>query len=317
MQAPAPEAYQLEPPGCGGSQSAVQPCMGSAETWTLAWIFHILTRRSKSLGRMAPVKDLATPFQQKKDHELYFGLEVVKRLDGEIVEVECRFCKHIGREESGDGQRKKRKTICTFQKPFRTDHYRRHLTKAHPRQWTIYQQLNDEQKRKYWQSKGSSGSGLSRYFTKTSEGIKVSFSKEIIEKIVLQMLFQEDETSHKDNALSYFQFDQQEAKYTALIKPAKRFRLILGFLENGLTFRTIVRCAMMLQKEANLSCLRGSSHGLCSFYARVVCAASLNKIKTILENNWSFSAALDCGNKRAQSFMDIRVRVLTMFQRNC
>ena len=98
-----------------------------------------------------PTKNLHTPFQVKKDHSIIFGLEIIGRneLTNEVTEVECKFCRHFGRERL-PGKRKKSKTITTFRNPFRADSYRRHLQSCHPSQWSEYALLSKLEKRKYW-----------------------------------------------------------------------------------------------------------------------------------------------------------------------
>ncbi|KAH6577118.1 hypothetical protein BASA50_010582 [Batrachochytrium salamandrivorans] len=61
-------------------------------------------------------------------------------------------------------------------------------------------------------------------------------------------------------------------------------------------------------EESGLAYLRGCSDAIASDYARIVCAASLQKISEALEAVWAFSIALDCSTHQSTSYLDVRCR---------
>jgi hypothetical protein len=68
-----------------------------------------------------------------------------------VKDVACRFCSKFGKDSVRDRRRKPSTNIKYFMSPFRVDHYKRHLTTAHPIMWKEYQELTNAEMPKYFE----------------------------------------------------------------------------------------------------------------------------------------------------------------------
>ncbi len=102
-------------------------------------------------------------FQQK--WVVKYGIRVSARDSayGKVCSVECRFCRHFGRDDrSNPGEKRKRTAhIKMFTAPWRTDHILFHMTDQHPDQFKTYSELPDAQKKEYFPSADEGGSSPS------------------------------------------------------------------------------------------------------------------------------------------------------------
>ncbi|KAH9244819.1 hypothetical protein BASA81_017759 [Batrachochytrium salamandrivorans] len=96
--------------------------------------------------------------------------------------------------------------------------------------------------------------------------------------------------------------------YVVTVKMTQRFNLCVRYIACGATFRMASRLMQATVEESGLAYLRGCSDTIASDYARIVCAASLQKISEALEAVWAFSIALDCSTHQSTSYLDVRCR---------
>eukprot|EP00912_Choanoflagellata_sp_UC4_P000382 UC4_evm3s236 len=88
----------------------------------------------------------------QKSHELTYGVEISERdaATSVVLAAKCRFCAKFGREASCGMKRKRTSAISLFGPSFRTENYRRHLERAHPKKWEEYQGLDKDGKRAFF-----------------------------------------------------------------------------------------------------------------------------------------------------------------------
>jgi hypothetical protein len=77
----------------------------------------------------------------------------------------------------------------------------------------------------------------------------------------------------------------------------------------GLTFRQTSRVMHDMKETLGLTTLGSVSPQRVSSLIRIACASNLQTIGAMLRSAWAFSIALDGGNKRDTSYLDVRVRV--------
>jgi hypothetical protein len=152
-------------------------------------------------------------FQQK--WVVKYGIRVSARDSayGKVCSVECRFCRHFGRDDRSNPGEKRKRTAHTkmFTAPWRTDHILFHLINQHPDQFKTYSELPDAQKKEYFPSADEGGSSPSpqgspltspttssiaaRFFRRpnvTDTSLNVFVDKSIVEGIIGDLLFNPD-----------------------------------------------------------------------------------------------------------------------------
>ncbi|KAH9246800.1 hypothetical protein BASA81_015648 [Batrachochytrium salamandrivorans] len=146
-------------------------------------------------------------------------------------------------------------------------------------------------------------------------------NKDIVDIIIGDLLFYPDDVegiSHT-RALTLFKLavDEEDNRdpeqrpvdnYMVTVKMTQRFNLCVRYIACGATFRMASRLMQATVEESRLAYLRGCSDTIASDYARIVCAASLQKISEALEAVWAFSIALDCSTHQSTSYLDVRCR---------
>jgi hypothetical protein len=80
---------------------------------------------------------------------------------------------------------------------------------------------------------------------------------------------------------------------------------------DGLSFQQTSRVLQDTKDTLGLSALGGISSQEESSFVRIVCAASLQTISSMLKQSWAFSIALDGGNKSDTSYPDVRIRAVS------
>lgn len=265
-------------------------------------------------------KGLSTPFQS--GHEVQYGLSITSRSErtGAVTGATCRFCLTFGREAKPGAKRKRRSTAQVFTMPFRTDNFKRHLTSAHPTAWTEYITLaSSEEKEAFFAAAVNHESTLLAHFESTGD-INLSINRDIVEVMIGDMLFDADDDTMnctRSRALSIFNErddagpDDNIEVYSVNIKAARRFKMVLGFVAKGASFRAASRFVAVARDVTKCQYLQGASEGVCATYVRVICAASLQAIHELLRECWAYSIALDVGHAQGTSYMDMRVRFCT------
>ena len=87
------------------------------------------------------------------------------------------------------------------------------------------------------------------------------------------------------------------------------FLLIVKFVKNGASFRQAAKHVESVKEVSGDGAYIGCSEGLCARFIRAVAAANYQAIHDVLQNSWTFSIAIDCGNKLGVNYLDVRVRV--------
>ncbi|KAH6570906.1 hypothetical protein BASA60_007513 [Batrachochytrium salamandrivorans] len=250
-------------------------------------VLHSLHCLSPDLYISMPPKAKEQLFIAK--HQQQFGL-VIKARDAAtatVTSVACRFCITFGKEEEVGRKRKATSNVKYFES-FRTDNYLSHLQGQHS--------LNERP-------------------------LQFLINKDIVDIIIGDLLFYPDDVegiSHT-RALTLFKLavDEEDNRdpeqrpvdnYMVTVKMTQRFNLCVRYIACGATFRMASRLMQATVEESRLAYLRGCSDTIASDYARIVCAASLQKISEALEAVWAFSIALDCSTHQSTSYLDVRCR---------
>ncbi|CAK9209291.1 unnamed protein product [Sphagnum troendelagicum] len=201
---------------------------------------------------MAPKR--ATPF--RTEHALQFGVKVVERdaATKEVVSTSCLFCIHFGREENIGSKRSRTANVMYFKKPFRSDMYLRHMTSQHPLRWNEYSALNQTEKASYFDANAPvvHPNTIKSYFGGSQVPIQLLVDKDIVDVIIGDMLFQDDDNNEeitKERALSIFEdildpsegnrdgcddaADVSTARYRIHLKNPAQVYLICDYLSVG------------------------------------------------------------------------------------
>lgn len=277
---------------------------------------------------MAPKR--ATPF--RTEHALQFGVKVVERdaATKEVVSASCLFCIHFGREENIGSKRSRTANVMYFKKPFRSDMYLRHMTSQHPLRWNEYSALNQTEKASYFDANAPvvHRNTIKSYFGGSQVPIQLLVDKDIVDVIIGDMLFQDDDNNEeitKERALSIFEdvldpsegnrdgcddaADVSTTRYRIHLKNPAQFYLICDYLSVGASFRMASRILAMTKENTGLASLGSVSEGKAASFARFVCALNLQSLKDLLVRVWTFSVAMDMSTHMATSYLDIRIRL--------
>ena len=115
----------------------------------------------------------------------------------------------------------------------------------------------------------------------------ISFKGDDVEVMIGDLLFDVDDDSiapTRARALSAFKLhldvapDCNEDVYHVKINSVRRFKLVLGFVSKGASFRSAARFFEVAREVTKLSDLRGCSEGVCAFYVRIICTTMLQAI---------------------------------------
>ncbi|XXQ29722.1 DUF4371 domain-containing protein [Plasmodiophora brassicae] len=267
---------------------------------------------SASLKRAAPdnaddnpPKKLSGGF--KLNHRQQYGLVNSDRDPGTsaVTGVKCRCCITFGREVETC------KTQWTFKgPPFRTYNYRVHLEKQHASKWATYQTLSDAERAVFFDVPVKEAETLPFYFGARSEQLEFKFDKPIVDALIGQLLWRPEDvgTLAYTKAMSIFQLDGTGSGYTATVKEAKQFQLVIRFLARGMSFRmatSAVNDAKLVTGYAKLGC---ASEVKVATFARIQCAANFQSLASCLRRQWAFSIALDGAVCDGTGYIDVRVR---------
>jgi hypothetical protein len=271
-------------------------------------------------------KGLQTPFQ--RGHDVQYGLEVTERDSSRrVLGVSCRFCVKFGREAKPGAKRKRTTNVQVFRRPFRTDMYKKHHSSAHPEMWSRFMGCSSEEKATFFDGQVNYASTLMAHFE--GEGaLTLTFNRDVVDVIIGDLLFDPDDESTqatRERALAVFKpledaavaVDDDEAQdlnleaYRVKISSVRRFRMVLGFIAGGASFRSASRFVGVAREICKAGYLTGCSEGVCATYARIICACSYQAMFEILRDCWGYSIALDVGHAQGTSYLDLRVRLCT------
>ena len=266
-----------------------------------------------------------TPF--KNAHLSAYGLKICERDPSTkaVVSVSCRFCVHFGREEKVGAKRKPTSNVQYFRQPFRADVYQRHMKAQHSQRWETYCKLSEEQKATFFDENAPvvHRDTIRSYFGGAQQPVHFFVNKDIVDVIVGEMLFHPDDANDettKERALSIFEdvvgpeenaqdSDLQTDRYRIPIKNPIQFRIIVGYVGGGASFRMASRFLQLTKDLTGLASLGSASEGKVTSLIRFVCAINLQKITEMLDSSWTFSIAMDMSTHISTSYLDIRIRV--------
>lgn len=260
------------------------------------------------------------PWQEK--YEVQFGLRPVEHGPGSVVEsADCMFCRCFGREVDASRERKRQKTkaIQSFTKDrFNPGNIKKHIEEQHKNQWERYIKLRDGRREDpdafaafFGQSK------LEAFFFKESDvngAVNYSIDKVIVEDIVRDLLFEEDEVIAGDIAMRAFtkvtDANGEVLSYTVHIKHKRQFDHVVDLLAAGLSFRQISKVVRSDRENLGAAAKVGTlSPGEASNYARLAAAIGLQALSEIMKVSWCFSIGADESNDESgDPHLDSRIR---------
>ncbi|KAH9265975.1 hypothetical protein BASA83_010885 [Batrachochytrium salamandrivorans] len=234
----------------------------------------------------------------------------------------CLSILHNLRKEEEVGRKRKATSNVKYFESFRTDNYLSHLQGQHSLKWEEYQRIHtsDEREAFFTNREIPFIATLDAHF-ESERPLQFLINKDIVDIIIGDLLFHPDDVegiSHT-RALTLFKLavDEEDNRdpeqqsvdnYVVTVKMTQRFNLCVRYIACGATFRMASRLMQVTVEESGLAYLRGCSDTIASDYARIVCAASLQKISEALEAVWAFSIALDCSTHQSTSYLDVRCR---------
>ena len=260
-----------------------------------------------------------------------FGLKVTSRSEtnGAVDAAVCCFCQTFGREGADDPSRKRSKTknhqFFTKDK-FNPSNIKKHMQQQHPERWKQYIEVRD--------NKASNPEAFSSFFEQTMlqafwykkadvDGkLHYNIEKDIIEVIIRDMLFDEQEKDGDENgsgllpgdlAMKAFKHVKNEAgevvSYMVTIENKAQFDHVCELVSACLSFRQVAKVVKSdrenLKAAARISSV---SSGQVATLARIACAIGLQTLSEIMQDSWAFSIGADESNNDGDSHLDCRVR---------
>ena len=102
--------------------------------------------------------------------------------------------------------------------------------------------------------------------------------------------------------------DQTVTHYRAHIKNVKLFKLVIGQVALGSSFRLALWQITCVREALLLGYLSGCNEATVSWFVCVAAAACLQKLSKLLKRAWAFSIAFDSATVESTSYFDVRVR---------
>lgn len=261
-------------------------------------------------------------------HAQAYGLEVASRdpETGDVTSVACRFCVAFGREQKVGQKRKPRSTTKYFTPPYRCELYRQHLKGQHPSRWAQYAASSEDARQKFFDPAVATdiSAALGNCFKR--DELFFFIHEDIVNTILRGLLFHADDSPTTiERAMQMFEcvtaegavveggrsFNNNEdcAAYRRVrVRQGKLFRLVMGYMSFGASFRLVSRQLLCTREVLGLGYLHGCSEKKVSQYARIALAANLQKLREILSTCWTFSIAFDSATIESTSYFDVRVR---------
>lgn len=194
---------------------------------------------------------------------------------------------------------------------FRTDIYAKHMNSAHPQKWELYQKLVAEDDREaFFGVSVPFQDTLRAHFELGSPKLCIMLRSSIVEDVIGELLFHPDDAQGmiKQRAQALFKLD--DGGYRVQIKTPNRFRLLVGAVALGTSFRMAARIVQLVRDETGMSVYSSCSDTLASSYCRIICASALQRLSVLLQKCTGFSLALDSSTLHGLSYLDVRVRIL-------
>src|SRR6266496_5387593 len=118
---------------------------------------------------------------------------------------------------------------------------------------------------------------------------------------------EEDGGTAQTCALKLFSENVIDGNYDVVIMNQMQFRLCIGQIAQGNSFRQVVGSLLSVKAIAGLSRIGNLTNAIVANYARVLCAINFQRLATIFRNNnsiWAFSLANDASTHWASSYLD-------------
>lgn len=152
--------------------------------------------------------------------------------------------------------------------------------------------------------------------SQNAPGLVLLVGKGIVENVIGKVLL--DDTSD-GNDLSVFdwlgfegdgngEFNTNDRRTTS-VKNEKQFRLAIGYVPLGSSFRLASRILESTRKRAGVSDVGSCSEAKAPGYVRIARAANFQKLSDLVAGCWAFSAAMDSSSKSSESCLDVRLRI--------
>ena len=236
--------------------------------------------------------------------------------------VVCRFCQHFGKEKKDENRKRKvSQNIQMYMKPWRSDKMKEHNMRMHCERWSEYQSLSLRGKKYYFDdhSPASKNSILSM-FPREVDKCTMTFDRNVIEILIGTLFIDDDDESDILQSSKIFKLSNEfgealdstessnDSFYTAEISNKYQYDHVMAIIGCGLSFRqtdSVIQACKEISMDSKLGFINRTK---ISQMVRLQCAISLQVIKRALEKVWSFSIALDAGNKSNTSYLDIRIR---------
>lgn len=262
---------------------------------------------TKSKGRIGLFQD---------SHIIEYGLAITERdiHTKEVISVRCNFCSIFGREEKNSATRQRQQTtlIKYFKRPFRAEHYRRHVMDPHPAAWSSYQALPLDAKLTHFDDKIQHTNTISTSFGPAQTPLNFDIDRAIVDVIIGDMFFHPDDHGQAGQkvALKLFNKNENADGYKVIISNPLQFQLIIDFIVMGLSFRQVVATLLKVKTRAGLARIGSINDTHVANLARVVCGINLQILSQILCGDiWAFSLANDASTHQGKSYFDNRVRI--------
>ena len=246
-----------------------------------------------------------------------YGLTPIAIGKDPVAAVDCRFCHAFGREAKLGAKRAPIKKVKQFQSPYRQENFRLHLETEHATQWAKFQSLSAEDKDTFFTKTVSFGHTMRFCADPTQKSFQFWFDAPIIEKLVGDMLWGEDDLETREKALGIFEkvdaddpadVDVGTHAYRANIDSDLSFSLIVRYIGTGMSLRQAT-IALEATKDLLRNPLLGfPSQAKTQSYVRVACAVTFQVLSSLLPRLWAFSLAVDASTCQGSSYLDMRVR---------
>ena len=267
-------------------------------------------------------------FKTKWLLECAIEITMQDKCSGKTLGAVCMFCKTFGKDEPSDSSNQKRKrseSIQLFKKPWRADKMKEHNKRMRAERWSLYQGLSQMEKRAYFIDNNPTPSLNSMLSTFTCQVKKntVFLDKSIVEVVLDDLLFVSSEDCNGEenvantqlsNISDIFELVEEEDSdsnghelYKATISNVYQYEHVIRMVGNGLSFRQTANKIQDCRQISNNSKFGCINHQKVSRLVRIFCGTALQSLKQALMCAWSFSIALDGGNKAVTPYLDVRV----------
>jgi hypothetical protein len=283
--------------------------------------FCLASRSRPSVNQFASMPPAKYQYHFKNEHIVEFGLYVTYRnaKTSVVASVRCQFCVYFDKEDRDPERvRKRKKTdgIMSWQNNFRPDLYRHHLEEQHYWTWQRYQALLYDDKAIFFDGLLPFKSSIAYHFSHKAETtLSYSIRAPIVDIIILQMFFDETAQGGSLQQRTIKLFKQKstlepDSDYIITIPHPMQFRLGIGDMAQGISFRQVAGSLMSVKAISGLAAIGSVTDIVVANYARVICAINLQRIMTILNNKliWAFSLANDASTHYDSSYLSNRVR---------